>query len=110
MIIIRGEEEFQPIYDLSGKSFVSEMLRPIGNIYSNWTEMQDFQHDYLLEYANDWTGGKLEVIDFEYRPGENEQRAALSLRLTNKEKRDIINSVTNIYNQSGMERLKEILK
>ena len=86
-----------------------KLANPAGNLYLNWIQMQDYQHDFLMEMADNVLDGNLEVIEFEYIPKDREEKASMSFHLTEKEKRDILNSTTDLKNVSGIMRLKQLL-
>lgn len=102
------EQEMAIKMDLS-KGVMGKFVSPVENLYSNWVEIQDYQNDQLLNYLDEILDGKLEVITFEYQASENNKRASLSFHLTAKEKRDIQNSVTNVYNNEAYRKLTEVL-
>ena len=52
---------------------------------------------------------KINFIDFIYIPSEENNKASLSWHLTEKEKRDILNSYNNVTNQQMEQELLELL-
>jgi hypothetical protein len=109
VVNIRSIEQVVEIKkDLSVGVF-EKFFTPIGNLYVNWIEIQDYQHDFLLNYLDELLNGNLEVITLEYQPSGNNKRASLSFHLTNREKRDIAAAVNNVYNAEAYRKLKELL-
>lgn len=107
---IRGiEQEIKIKQDLSEGVF-EKFFSPVGNLYKNWVEIQDYQNDYLLNYLGDILNGKLEVITFEYQPTEINRRTSLSFHLTAREKRDIKNAAGNAQNSEMSRKLESLLK
>jgi hypothetical protein len=106
IILLRGHEKFREIRDHEQQSIFSKLFNPVGNLYYNWSEIQDFQHDLLLDVADQTIDGNLEVIIFEYSAKEKGERASLNFHLTRKEKEDIQNSLYNDRNLEGFKKLE----
>lgn len=109
MVNIRGLEQERPIKNKISQGVDEKIFSPIGNLYVNWVEIQDYQNDFALNYLHQLLSGKLEVITFEYQSPENRKRASLSLHLTAREKQDIISAAENMHNDAGYRKLKRIL-
>jgi len=101
----KKEDDFESFYDK--KTLISKMLDPIGQFISNMENYQDFRVDQQLNYTNLALNVKLQMITFEYVPAKREEKAALSLHLTEREKRNIIQSLNSPNNQRAFELLKE---
>ncbi len=108
LLEIRGHEQFEKIADYRGQSFLQKLFSPVGNIISNWSEVQDYSHDYLIDYASDKLDGKLQVLVFEYTPGEGAQKASVSLHLTRRERSDIIKATGSSQNRTEYQRLQAL--
>ena len=106
---IRGHEQFEEISPNQGESFFSKIFSPVSNLYSNWNEMQDYQHDYLIDFASEVLDGKLDVLVFEYTPAEDAKKAAVSFHLTSRERKDIIGAIGNDHNQAQFARLQRLV-
>jgi hypothetical protein len=104
----RKEDDFTSFYQK--KSAISKLLDPIGQFISNMENYQDFRIDQQLNYTNLGLNVKLQVVTFEYTPERKEEKAALSLRLTEKEKRDIFRSVYTANNQKAFQMLDKWIK
>jgi len=103
----KKEDDFESFYDK--KTMLSRMLDPIGQFISNMENYQDFRVDQQLNYTNLALNVKLQMITFEYVPAKREEKAALSLHLTEREKRNIIQSLNLPNNQRAFELLEEWL-
>jgi hypothetical protein len=110
VVNIRSIEQVVKIKEDLSVGVFEKFFNPIGNLYVNWVEIQDYQHDYLLNYLDELLNGNLEVITLEYQPSENNKRASLSFHLTNREKRDIGAAVNNVYNAEAYRKLQELLE
>lgn len=89
-------------------SLLEKVTNPIGTIYSNIFELQDYEQDQLFNAANNFLGGKLKVVRFEYNDGMREKEGSLSFHLTEQEKRNIIECAQNKHNAKGYAELKQL--
>jgi hypothetical protein len=103
----KKEDDFESFYNK--KTVISRMLDPIGQFISNLENYQDFRVDQQLNYTNLALKVKLQMITFEYAPERREEKAALSLHLAEREKRNIINSVYSPNNKNAFNLLSEWL-
>lgn len=88
-------------------NLIKRMFNPIGNLYYNWTMIQQFNQNYLIEGIKHQINGNLDFIEFNYTPGsKNERAASMSFHLTKKEKQNIINAFGLKHNRDALERLK----
>ena len=110
IVQIRDNVKHNKVEDYEYKTFMSKLGSSFGSIYSNITNSQDYLHDYMLEGTQDVLNGKLEVISFEYQVPESEKRASMSLRLSETEFRNVVNSAFDSNNQLKFERALELLK
>ncbi|NNC94610.1 MAG: hypothetical protein HKN92_03540 [Chitinophagales bacterium] len=106
---MRSNRKFERIKKERKKSIMNRIFNPIGNVYVNFGLIQDYHQDFYISLTNEVLKDKLEIIRFEYVPNDENKGASMSLRLTSKEKRDIIRSVNDPYNKDAFERLMEAL-
>jgi hypothetical protein len=109
IIEMRGHEQFEAIADYTGQTFLEKVFKPVGNLIANWSEIQDYEHDFLIDFAAEALDGKLDVLVFEYTPGENAEKASVSLHLTRSERQDIELAIGSPHNREAFMRLREIL-
>jgi hypothetical protein len=107
IIQIRDNLKVNVIEDFEYKTFISKLGSSFGSIYNNLTISQDYLHDYMLDGIDDILKGKMEIVRFEYKPAENEKKASMSLRLSEKEKIKVSKSAVNTIN---MEKYKEVIE
>lgn len=93
----------------STNSLLKIISNPVGNIYSNMFNMQDFNHDQLMQYASSWFDGPIDVIDLQLK-SHDVNSISMSWHLTAKEKIKIRESVKLPENQAAIKRLKELMK
>lgn len=110
VVQIRDIIKEKPIKDFEYKTFISRFLSPLGNLYSNVTITQDYQHDYMLNAISNVLQNKLEVVRFDYMPLDNEKKASMSFRLSEKEIEHVLKSAVNQQNQQSFRRLTELLE
>jgi hypothetical protein len=130
IVSIRDSEKDQAVEKNVEPSIFQKMFSPIGSLYNNWDYMQDFNNDNLLEYAQSWFNGNLDIVDFQYIPKpknweklkqknidadeverkERAERAALSWHLTTREKESIRRTIYEANNQTSINQLKSLLQ
>ncbi len=92
----------------NSESLLRSLTSPLDNFYNNWTNVQTFEQDQLLQYASAWFDGKLEVIPFQLK-NDPTQKISLSWHLTNIEKKRIMESLDLKENKEILNHLKSIL-
>ena len=91
------------------RNIFTKIFNPVGNLYTNWVQIQQFNQNYMIELSSRLLNGELEFIEFNYTPGKKEKAASMSFRLTTREKQNILDAVNLIPNQESRERLKRAL-
>ena len=110
VIQIRDIQKEKEIEDFEYKKFISRFLSPLGTLYGNVTIAQDYTHDYMLDATNDILLNNLEIIRFEYAPLENEKRASMSYRLSEREMFNVAKSAVSGNNINSYKRLLELFE
>jgi hypothetical protein len=128
-ISIRDSEKNQPIESKVEPSIFQKMFSPIGSLYNNWDYMQDFSNDNIIESAQSWFNGHLDLVEFQYIPKpkywdklkeknidpievekkERAERASLSWHLTTREKESIKRTIEEGNNRAAIIKLKFLL-
>lgn len=91
------------------KTFFQQAFQPIGTLYGNLENIQDFNNDQKLSYINEDLQGKVQFILFEYIPEKKTEKASMSLRLTAREKKEILRALEMTNNTRSFEKLKRAL-
>lgn len=91
------------------KTLFSRLFDPIGSIYANSDNVQNFQMDQKLNYINEELKGNLKVIMFEYTSENKDGKAAMSFHLTSRDKEDIIRSLKRKNNVAAFDKLRKLL-
>ena len=110
LVQIRNFKKEKEIEAYHNESIMDRILNPISNLYSNWDNIQDYNHNFLVSFSHEWLDGKLEVINLEYIPERKEQEASMSFHLTTKEKLDIKNTRNSKHFKRNLEKLKKALE
>lgn len=110
IVQIRDNLKDNVIEDFEYKTFVSKLGSSFGSIYSNLTISQDYLQDYMLDGIDDVLKGKIQIVRFEYKPAENEKKASMSLRLSEKEKIKVSQSAVSLENMTKYEEVINLLK
>ncbi len=91
------------------KTFLQSVSQPLGSFYNNLENIQDNHNDTKLAYVNDLLNGKIQFILFEYIPEKKTEKASMSLRLTSREKREILNSLYRPNNTRSFDLMRKAL-
>lgn len=86
---------------------LDRLTNPIGQFIFNLDNYQDYRIDQQLNFTNLALRVKMQMITFEYEPEKREEKAAVSLHLTELEKRNIISALYTPNNQLAFRLLKE---
>ena len=111
VIIIQTRDSYKKttMENTTASSLLKIISNPVGNIYSNMFNMQDFNHDQLVQYAGSWFDGPIDVIDLQLK-SHDVSNISMSWHLTSKEKVRIRESVKLPENQEAIRRLKKLLE
>ncbi|GAB2838978.1 hypothetical protein [Ferruginibacter profundus] len=86
------------------------LIKPGTMLQHNWYKLQDYAETDQYSYIQDGMDSMLHRITFMYVPEKEEQGAALNFHLTAREKRDVIASFNNSYNQGEVKKILQLLK
>jgi hypothetical protein len=111
VIIIQTRDTYKKITmeNKVNNSLINIISNPVGNIYSNMFNMQDFNHDQLIQYAGSWFDAPIDVIDLQLK-SHDVSNISMSWHLTSKEKIRIRESVKLPENQQAISKLKQLLQ
>jgi hypothetical protein len=109
IIQTRDSQKEEEPQETKQKTFIQQLLQPIGTLYSNLENIQDFSNDQKLAYINEELQGKIQFVLFEYIPEKKTEKASMSLRLTAREKREITRALEMTNNTRSFEKLKRLL-
>lgn len=106
---VRDTDKVVPFRKLKGKSLTSMITDPVGNIYANMFDMQDFDNDQMLTLARQFITGSFDVVDLELDRFST-QSISLSWHLTTKEKMMVRASAYRAKNEAAIARLDSLLR
>jgi Patatin-like phospholipase len=86
------------------------IIKPGTMLQHNWFKLQDYVETDQYSYLRQSFDSTFKRITFMYAPQEEEKSAALNFHLTAREKRDVISSYQNNFNQAAANEIKAILK
>jgi hypothetical protein len=92
------------------KTYLSELLSPVGSIFNNFILLQDYNSDVSLAYLENASSTDINVLNFNYDQTNKRKKASMSWHLTNDEKRDIKSAFAQENNQLMLQKLKLLLK
>ncbi len=110
IVSVRSYAQADEIAETTSKSLSELFFNPLGPMFAI-DALQNYHHDNYVSYLKSKIGyDKVEVVNFIYEPTLLEERASLSLHLTQREKNDILNAITLEENKRSMRRLKQLLR
>lgn len=109
IVQLRDKKKLVAVTENKGKSLTQSLSKPLGSLYLNHFTVQDYNHEDLLLYMQDWFGSNLNVLDFELRNLE-EDNISLSWHLTHREKQKVLNSLSDPDNKRNLDILVKMLK
>jgi hypothetical protein len=86
------------------------VVKPATMLQHNWQKMQDYSQTNQFNYFNSSMDSIVKRITFVYVPEKEEKGAALNFHLTAREKREVMASYDNSYNQAMIKKLLEVMK
>lgn len=110
IISLRGYEKIGELPKKTTHSFINSFFNPISTVLEV-DLLQDYHHDNYIAYLKSKLGyDKVDLVRFVYKPTTLEERASLSLHLTEREIIDISEAMKLEENQKSLSRLKELVK
>ena len=110
IISIRGSKKIDDIAKINRPGLGSTFFGPLGAIF-DIDNIQDYHHDSFIGFLQSKIGyDKVDMVHFVYKQTTLQQKASLSLHLTQREKNDILSAINIPSNQSALRRLKETIK
>jgi hypothetical protein len=96
------------IYE-SGNSIGKMLIDPVFAIQERWQVFESYNHGHIKDYLPGFMENKLHFINLEYHPEQQEESAALNFHLTNKEKKDLRQSIHYPENRAAIDSLMKLL-
>ena len=109
LVAIRDSEKNAELGPVESENILERFFSPIQSAYSSWDKVQTIKNDQFFELTKSQFGDHLKRVEFEYGKDEGlEQRASLSWRLTELEKRNIIKAIHQKSNKIRLSGLSEL--
>lgn len=106
---IRVDDKLKDLRQDEKQTYISEFLSPLGSIFSNLIVLQDYNSDLNFAYLENASKTDISILNFEYKPSRENDRASMSWHLTAKEKQDIRDAFQNEKNQYMLRKLQGLL-
>lgn len=90
--------------DLTGNS-----TKPFFLLQHNWYKMMDYFQGDMQNYFLSNSGYPIHKVSFQYIPRSEENKAALSFHLSEREKQDIAASLNSKHNQEGFQKILQLM-
>lgn len=110
IIQIRDNPKIEEPAKEATTTIFTRLFSPLGTVYSNMENMQDFIVDQKLDYMDEELKGKVKVILFEYSAEKKEEQAAMSLHLSARDKYEILKSLWRPKNKEAFKQVSVQLK
>lgn len=107
IIQIRDTEKAEEPEETTQKTLFARLTDPLGTVYTNMENMQDFLTDYRIDDMDEELRGKLRFILFEYTADKKDEKAAMSFHLTARDKNDILRSLNRFSNTTAFKKVKD---
>jgi len=109
LLAIRDSEKNAELGPVESENILERFFSPIQSAYSSWDKVQTIKNDQFFELTKSQFGDHLKRVEFQYGKDEGlEQRASLSWRLTELEKRNIIKAIHQKSNKTRFSGLSEL--
>ncbi len=110
VIQIRDEKKQDEPVEQKRKTVFSRLTDPLGTVYTNMDNMQDFFTDQKLNYMDEELRGKLKFVLFEYTSETQNKKAAMSMHISSRDKNDILQSLNRPNNVAAFNKLQKLLE
>jgi dsDNA-binding SOS-regulon protein len=97
-------------HPFESRNITDVLVKPATMLQNNWYKLQDYAETDQYNYMHYGADSILNYISFMYVPEKEEQGAALNFHLTAREKRDVIASFNNGFNQASVRQVLKLLK
>ena len=112
VLIIQLRDRMQDNWQLPFEtgSVTDIIIKPATMLQHNWYKLQDYGETNQYSYLYADKDLRLRRNIFMYIPQTDEKGAALNFHLTAREKRDVIESFNNSFNQASLKEVIKLLK
>ncbi|RKQ49484.1 patatin-like phospholipase [Roseivirga pacifica] len=105
LLAVRDSKKSEELAAVKSQNIVERFFSPIQSVYKSWDKVQTIKNDQWYELVKASFGDQLQRVEIQYA-ADPEDRASLSWRLTELEKKDIIESIHRPVNQESLRKLE----
>ena len=111
VLIIQIRDRVTGAWDVSYESETigDHITKPFLILQHNWYKMMEFSQNDLLTYYSDNNNHKIKKIIFQYAASKEQNKAALSFHLSQREKKDILSAVKSAGNMAGFQKVMQMI-
>lgn len=91
------------------KNLTGNATKPFFLLQHNWYKMMDYFQSDMENYFMSNSGYPIHKLTFQYIPSKEENKAALSFHLSEREKLDIATSLESKHNQENFRKAMELM-
>ncbi|HUQ96716.1 MAG TPA: patatin-like phospholipase family protein [Chitinophagaceae bacterium] len=95
---------------LESSTITENATKPFFLLQHNWYKMMEYAQNDMFSYFTNNSLFPVHNVVFQYVPSKEENKAALSFHLSQREKRDIAASLKSEQNDAGFKKLEELLQ
>jgi len=106
LLTIRDSKKQEELQATEQLNMLQRFFSPIQSVYKSWDKVQTIKNDQWFELTKESFGNHLRRVELQYAV-RDENRASLSWRLTEIEKKDILESIHIAENKEALEQLKK---
>lgn len=92
------------------RNITDNAVKPFLLLQHNWYKMMEYAQSDMLSYFSNNTSFPLHNVVFQYVPSKEENKAALSFHLAQREKRDIAASLNSKQNVESFKKIQRLLQ
>jgi hypothetical protein len=109
IVVVRAFDRNREIEASDNRGIFETIFNPL-EIAFKIMSLQDYEHDNNLGFIYDLLGrGNVEIVRFTYQPSEALKDSPISFYLTERERKDVIRSISSEESRAGLLRLRHLL-
>jgi hypothetical protein len=107
---LRTDSRFKEPADMKKSTFLGGLISPIGSIYSNFLQEQEYNNDHTIGFLENSGKTDISIISFAYRPLDKKEEAGMSIHLSEREKKELRSAMNLPENKEALRRLERLLR
>ena len=113
VLAIRDSEKDPDVEGAEPNNLIGKFFSPIQGVYRSWDQVQTIKNVQRFDLLKALYEDHLQRVDFTYIAQEHpdhDTRASLSWRLTEREKRNVVEAINNEVSKKALRRFQELMK